>query len=449
MSPLDRRIAALTLALGALCALVFAGLVVLYGRELRGDIRRKMIERDAAVLNPVAQQQIQSTASLAALLPDARRQGTLALAIFDEAGVTLEAVPANQPLVELPLDDLVQVQDGRTLTRFHPQFPLAHLQTGAPADLTSPVLEIILPLYRRPASSNPALLGFVRYHLDARSLAAELAALDENVARKTRFTLLLGVLLIGLIVLVAHLVQRRAQRTIAERTARLQQANFELTLSAKASALGQITSHLIHGLKGSVSGLHAVVNTGDHAATAGYAERFESLIQEASDLLSDQSAQANYELTGEELAAIIRRRNQGFAAQHQVRFDVSAELDEPLDSHRGGLLCLILSNLVHNAVLACVADQSVHVKLKSTDGATVATVADEGGGIPEELRPHLFTPGRSGRGSTGLGLALGRLLARQINASLELVSTGAQGTVFRVTLPSAANSSRNAGEKKL
>ncbi|MEO6995389.1 MAG: sensor histidine kinase [Lacunisphaera sp.] len=437
MSPHDRRIATLPLALGVLCALVFAGLVVLYGGELRADIRRKMIERDAAVLSPVAQQQIESTASLAALLPDARRQGTLALAIFDEAGVTLETVPSNQPLAELPYDDLVQLQDGKPLTHFHSEFPLARLQAGVLAGRTSPVLEIILPLYRRPDSGgNRSLLGFVRYYLDARPLATELAALDENVARKTRFTLFLGVALIGLIVLAAHLILRRSQRTIAERTTRLQQANFELTLAVKASALGQITSHLIHGLKGSVSGLHAVVGSGDQVATAGYAERFESLIQEASDLLSDQSAQANYELTGAELAELIRRRNESVAAKHHVGLHVSSNLSHSLDSHCGGLLCLIINNLVHNAVLASPPGRAVRVELTADSDTVVATVSDEGPGIPGDLQLHLFTPGHSGRpGGTGLGLALSRLIARQISATLELISTGPQGTVFRVTLP--------------
>ena len=437
-SPANRRITIITLCLGLLFTGVFAGLVVLYGHQLRADIRRKMIERDAAVLQLVVQQQIQSTDSLRALLPDARREGMLALALFDEAGVTLEKVPANQPLVELPLDDFVQLQDGRSITRFHPAFSLSGLLMDVAPGQTSPVLEVILPLYRHGAKER-TLLGFVRYHLDARPLAAELAALDENVARKTRFTLLLGVSLIGLIVLAGHFILRRAQRTIAERTTRLQQANFELTLAVKASALGQITSHLIHGLKGSVSGLHAVVSNGDQAATAGYAEQFESLIQEASDLLSDQSAQATYELTGDEMADIIRRRNEGLAAQHQVSLRVTCRLDLPLDSHRGGLLCLIINNLVHNAVLASAEGRTVQVELTSVGNSAVANVTDEGCGIPDDLLPHLFTPGRSGRpGGTGLGLAISRLLARQIGATLMLVSTGPKGTVFRLTLPLVA-----------
>ena len=444
MSPLDRRIAALTLALGALCALVFAGLVVLYGGELRADIRRRMIERDAAVLYPVAQQQIQPTASLAALMPDARRQGTLALAIFDDAGVTLETVPANQPLVELPFDDLVQVQDGRPLTRFHPEFPLSRLQTGAPAGRTSPVLEIILPLYRRPDSGGQSLLGFVRYHLDARALAAELAALDENVAGKTRFTLLLGVCLIGLIVLAAHFIQRRAQRTIAERTARLQQAHFELALAAKASALGQITSHLVHGLQGSVAGLRAVVAERSEApggaewqSAADYTARMQTMIAEAVALLADSVTPAtSYELTGGELADLLRRRNQAAADARGVRFLVRSDLACPVDGHRGGLLCLIASNLAQNAIAACPPGRAVRIDLADEAGAARISVADDGTGIPPEIQEHLFEPGRSSReGGSGLGLAISRLLARQIGATLDLVSTGPGGTVFRVTLP--------------
>jgi len=63
-------------------------------------------------------------------------------------------------------------------------------------------------------------------------------------------------------------------------------------------------------------------------------------------------------------------------------------------------------------------------------------VSDEGHGIAEELRAHLFEPGRTGRtGGSGLGLAISRLLARQIGATLALESTGPCGTVFSLALP--------------
>ena len=433
----DRHTTVITLSLGILFAGVFAGLVIFYGRELRADIRIRMIERDAAVLQPVVQQQIEATASLDALLPDARREGMLALALFDEAGITLEKLPATQLLVELPLDDLVQLQDGRPISRFNSVFPLSDLRIDATPGQTSPVLEIVLPLHRNLTEGpERTVLGFVRYHLDARPLAAELAALDENVRQKTLFVLALGVGLIALIVIAGHLALARAQRTLAERNTRLARTHAELSLASKASVLGQIASHLIHDLRGPVSGLQAVMHSGDTAAVTAYVDRLQSLIQEASDLLSDQAAHANYQLSGAELAEIIRRRNEALAAKRGVKLSFREGMDRPLDSHRGGLLSLILNNLVHNALLASAEGGTVQVDLASTGNALVASVIDEGGGIPADLRPHLFTPGRSGRaGGTGLGLAISRLLARQMNATLELVSTGPHGSEFRVTMP--------------
>ncbi len=55
--------------------------------------------------------------------------------------------------------------------------------------------------------------------------------------------------------------------------------------------------------------------------------------------------------------------------------------------------------------------------------------------MPEEIRDHLFEPGRTTRpGGTGLGLAISQLLARQVDPSLSLVKTEPQGTTFRLTL---------------
>ncbi len=433
-SAAGRRIAAITLGLGLLFAGTFATFVVFYGRELGDDIRRKMIERDAAVLHPVVQQHVAPSASLHALLPDAHREGMLALALFDATGITIAHIPANQPLVELPLDDFVRLQDGHPISRFHPTFPLATLLPDASTSQTSPVLEIVLPL-RRPTDAAHKLLGFVRYHLDARPLAAELAALDDNVRRKTLQVLALGVACIGLIMSAGHLALTRTQRALAERNDRLTRTHFELSLAAKASALGQITSNLIHDLKGPVSSLQAVVHT-DQAAAAAYADRLQTLIRETTDLLSDHSAHATYELTAAELAEIIRRRNAALADEQGVAFHVAAQLSQPLDSHRAGLLCLIINNLVQNALAATPRGRAVTVDLSADSDTLTAIVADEGHGISEDLLPHLFTPGRSGRANgTGLGLAISQLLARQIGATLELASTSPAGTTFRLILP--------------
>ena len=367
------------------------------------------------------------------------------MVIFDAQGHILRVAPDSLLFAELPLDDYLRLLKLESISRYDPAFPLDRYFTGVggpPEQRRTPVLEVLLPLHGRDATK---ILGFAQYYIDARPLAQELAAIDERVNRQTAATLGIGGLLIAAVVTAAYFGLRRAQRVIAERNERLIRANFELTLAAKASALGQLTSHLMHDLQGSVAGLRAVVagrgaNGGaagsDWEAAAGYTERMQAMIQETVALLGDTATHTSYELTGHELAAITRHRNAALAEKKGVVFTVEGGFDQNLDSHRGSLLCLITSNLVQNAIDATDAGRRVGVVFHNGDGAVKITVADEGHGIPADLREHLFEPGRSGRpGGSGLGLAISRLLARQIGATLALDSTGPAGTSFSLTLP--------------
>lgn len=68
-------------------------------------------------------------------------------------------------------------------------------------------------------------------------------------------------------------------------------------------------------------------------------------------------------------------------------------------------------------------------------------VQDQGIGIPDELRDHLFEPFSRGqnvgtRPGTGLGLSIAQRAAQANNGSLDLVRSSAEGSVFRFTVPS-------------
>jgi signal transduction histidine kinase len=70
----------------------------------------------------------------------------------------------------------------------------------------------------------------------------------------------------------------------------------------------------------------------------------------------------------------------------------------------------------------------------------VLRLADDGPGLPERARNHLFEPfaGSARRGGTGLGLAIARELAQGHGGDLALVDTGPTGTVFDLSLPARA-----------
>lgn len=71
-------------------------------------------------------------------------------------------------------------------------------------------------------------------------------------------------------------------------------------------------------------------------------------------------------------------------------------------------------------------------------------LADNGPGLPERARAHLFQPfaGSTREGGAGLGLAIARELAQAQGGDLALVATGADGTTFELTLPAPSPADR-------
>ncbi len=357
------RLALISLAGGVILIAIFAGMLLQFRAELRDDIHRKIIERAAANLRPEANQQLvdaeaanppgtSAAALLPAVLKTAAQEGMLAVTVFDAEGTTVQALPASLLLAELPAEDFSRLLGGESISRYRPDFP-AELYFaglgGRPEERRIPVLEILLPLHGRDAVKR---LGFVQYYLDARALARELAAIDARVSRQTFGTLALGSALIAAVVLGAYIALRRAQVIIAERNRRLIDANLELTLSAKASALGQITSNLIHGLQGSVAGLRAVVaeQRAERSTTlpawenAGvYTERLQGLIESTVAMLGEARTHTLYDLDGRALAESIERRSSEIARSKGTLLEVRADPLLHLDSHRGSLVCLIIA----------------------------------------------------------------------------------------------------------
>jgi signal transduction histidine kinase len=443
------RLGATTLAAGLLLSALFAAMVLRFGRELRAEIHEKMIGRSAALLHPMARQLISDSeasatapldprAHLLAVLRSARQDGVLAMALFDSDGATLERVPNAQPFRDLPLEDYTRLRDSGPISRYHPAFPVpAHVTDLASPGGVAPLLEVLLPL-QSPRSGQ--LLGFARYTIDARGLSAELAEIDQRIDGQLSGTLTIGTLLIAAIMAAATVALRRAQRVIAERNERLARTHFELALSSKASALGQVTSHLLHGLQGPVAGLQAVLSEKPEAeawqAAAAYTQRLQTMIAETVGMLGDMNAPLRPELGSDEIASTLRQRNGPAAAARGVTFEVEARGRLVLDSHRASLVCLIANNLVQNATEAVARGGRVRVALMQERDVVTLTVTDDGPGICLTVQDRLFQPGRSGRaGGSGLGLAISHLLARQLGGELGLEHTGPEGTRFRLAFP--------------
>lgn len=102
-------------------------------------------------------------------------------------------------------------------------------------------------------------------------------------------------------------------------------------------------------------------------------------------------------------------------------------------------IVVMLANLVDNAVRAARRKHGdegrIEVATTVDRGKTTITIADNGGGLPPEVRDQPFQPFRTSGGERlGVGLATAQALAKRNDATPSLHSTD-DGTVARVVLP--------------
>ncbi len=129
---------------------------------------------------------------------------------------------------------------------------------------------------------------------------------------------------------------------------------------------------------------------------------------------------------------------EGVALEARVSPGATVEAD-PDALHR------ILVNLLRNARQAIDAVDDRHgvgrivASLAETPETTVLRLTDDGPGLANRARAHIFQPftGSARLGGTGLGLAIARELAQAHGGDLALVETGPSGTVFELSLPRA------------
>ena len=100
-----------------------------------------------------------------------------------------------------------------------------------------------------------------------------------------------------------------------------------------------------------------------------------------------------------------------------------------------------LLNLVLNALGAMPngGELSIQSSVNSLNRAEIL-VRDTGTGIPEDLREQIFDSFLTARtDGTGLGLTISKRILRSHDGDLELLESGENGTVFKLTLPISKN----------
>jgi signal transduction histidine kinase len=123
----------------------------------------------------------------------------------------------------------------------------------------------------------------------------------------------------------------------------------------------------------------------------------------------------------------------------EVRLEATADVKVPIDSRDTLLLC---SNILLNALQHSPAEGTVRVVLSVDQGMARLTVQDQGDGISEQDRDHVFEPYYRGdpsrnrkSGGTGLGLSICKAICERAEGSIEIANNNAGGALVTVKLP--------------
>jgi signal transduction histidine kinase len=444
----------------ALTLAILAGTILLASGQLRRNVRGQMARRDAEVLHAVAQMlQLEVAADLesAADIEDPVHQLTvlfktsnlgsvLGARLFDGRGRFVQAFQVVPETLDRAV--MTAMQRLQPASRFHPGARwdavfLPDPQGRLDPERVVPLLEVNVPL---TSADGRRLAGVAQFVMEGQSLAAEFAQLDRHLIWQASVAFAVGGLILVLSIRWAFRRLQQVNAQLARRTDDLMLANQELALSAKTSAIGAVTAHLIHGLRNPLSGLQnfvTSVSAGDSPQRVAEREqavastrRMQSLINQVVGVLREEQTGRCYQLTLPELVGCVVRRIQPLAGERRVQFVASAHGEAILPNRSAQLVALILTNLAENAVEATPPGKTVALTLEVRNGRVRCEVRDEGAGIPESLQAGLFQPCVSTKQSgSGIGLALCRQLAHHLGATVELMRSSGDGSVFALTLP--------------
>jgi two-component system, NtrC family, nitrogen regulation sensor histidine kinase GlnL len=226
------------------------------------------------------------------------------------------------------------------------------------------------------------------------------------------------------------------------------------SVTAMASTLAHEIRNPLLSIRGAAQLLEqSAGSTGDRELTrliCDEVDRLKALVDRM-ELFSDEPSLSREPINVHEVLGHVRKvAAAGFARHLRVveRYDPSLP---PVDGNRDQLIRLFL-NLVKNAaeaapasngeiVLSTAYQQGLRLTLPGTGARVhlplVVTVTDNGPGIPDEIRPHLFDAFVTTKtNGTGLGLALVAKIAADHGGIVEFDSRPGR-TAFRVSLPVA------------
>jgi signal transduction histidine kinase len=444
---------------------IMGGAIFLTSKQTRSRVRAQIIGRDREILYAVTRMQMLRAAEaeeLVGTMEDPANQlnvimesarltqlsGVIGAALFTPTGALVQSYPGDLLDGGIEPADLTTLRVLKPVSRFYHSLAMSEIFLFGPSEKL-PVLEISVPLH---TASESRLLGIAQFVIEGNGIAQQFSQLDWHLWRQGLATFLASGAILALALGWSFRRLHHAHRLLAERTETLLKANQELTLVAKTSAVGAVTSHLIHGLKNPLAGLQSFVaglgatvaeqSGPDLEQAIAATRRMQVMINEVLAVLREEDNAGQYEIPLAELKELILGKAQALCRERQVRLSTTCDTPAVLPNRAANLVALVLANLVQNAIEATPHGGEARLLILPAGQDILCEVHDQGGGFPAGHQP--FVPCSSTKdGGSGIGLAISKQLAHHLGARLELRRSTPAGCVFALMLPASLTNSAN------
>jgi signal transduction histidine kinase len=226
------------------------------------------------------------------------------------------------------------------------------------------------------------------------------------------------------------------------------QIQSQLDVSARLAAISRLTGGVAHEIKNPLQAItvHLEVlksKLADQYDDVGPA--IETIAREIQRLdrvvktFLDFTRPIDLRMRELELASLTRevaRLVEPSAARQSVAIDFHAEPDEIFAHGDRDLIQQAILNVVVNGVEAMKHGGRLEIRCEHAGEECQITIADQGVGIPEEIRDRIFNLYYSTKGKgSGIGLAMTFRVVQLHNGTIDFTSEPGKGTTFRLRFP--------------
>jgi PAS domain S-box-containing protein len=237
---------------------------------------------------------------------------------------------------------------------------------------------------------------------------------------------------------------KNLESLVEERTKKLQDAQ---RLAAIGQVAGMVGHDIRNPLQAIVGELYFAKETMNELPQGGPKEALESLefIQQQTDYISkivsdlqDYAKPLKPEFVKVELCEFVDNAVKAIVIPDNIQTAFNCAKDIPQITLDKTFTTRVLTNLVNNAVQAMPKGGKLTINAQMQNNSVAITVEDTGVGIPEDVKPKMFTPLFTTKSKgQGFGLPVVKRLVEAQGGIISFESETGKGTKFIVTLPLA------------